>query len=129
MKTPVLPRVQRGKFTGIRSCYRERYTCIFFLFPPGSRDQFQKYYREYRGASFDEDSDSDESGDESSESESEGAEEEEEEGGAADQGRSVGVSSAKRKTELDEYLMEIEGTLRVRMPENWFSSPIFGSHI
>jgi len=89
---------------------------------PGSRDHFQRFYREYRGATFDEDSSSSggssssESGDEGDSSD-EDNEDETKEGSASPQlkqhltHQNNSSDHAKRKndnSEIDDYLMELD---------------------
>merc|ERR1712029_458872 len=74
---------------------------------PGTRDQFQPFYRGYNGATF-------ESEDEDEESESESEEESETEDETKENSsEEMPVTTTKRKTELDEYLMEIEDSSMV----------------
>ena len=90
---------------------------------PGSRDHFQRFYREYRGATFDDDSSSSggssssESGDEGDSSD-EDNEDETKEGSASPQlkqhltHQNNSSDHAKRKndnSEIDDYLMELDG--------------------
>jgi len=80
---------------------------------PGSKGHFQQYYREYRGANFDESDDDDETSDESSSS----GEEESDEESEAEVSKNVSelpssqpMKQTDKKSEIDDYLMEFDSS-------------------